>query len=59
MAEVTLIGGLAALFVVGSGFVTWYAIWHRRVESSFEKVPVETRRSVRVLRRDAEWEGES
>jgi len=56
MAEVTLIAGFAALVV--AGFVTWYTIWHRRVVSRFEKVPVETERSVRVVRRDAEWDRE-
>ena len=54
MAEVTLIAGFAALFL--AGFATWYTIWHRRVESRFEEVPVETARSDRVLRRDAEWD---
>jgi len=55
MEEVTLIAGFAALVV--AGFVTWYTIWHR-VVSRFEKVPVETERSVRVVRRDAEWDRE-
>ena len=52
MAEVTLIGGFAALFV--AGFVTRHTIWRRRFESRFVKVPVERGRSVRDVRRDAE-----
>ena len=51
MAEVTLIVGGGALFV--TGFVSWYTIWHRRIESRFEKVPVATGRSAHVLRRGA------
>jgi hypothetical protein len=50
MAEITLIVG-PALFV--AGFVGWYTVWHRRVEESFEKVPVRDGRSAR-LRQGAE-----
>jgi hypothetical protein len=52
MAEITLIVGAGALFV--TGFVSWYTIWHRRVESCFEKVPVATGRSAHLLRRGAD-----
>jgi hypothetical protein len=52
VAEATLIVGGGALFV--TGFVSWYTIWHRRVESCFEKVPVATGRSAHVLRREAD-----
>ena len=43
-----LIAGSAVLFV--AGFVAWYTIWHRRVESSFERVPVRAGRSAPVQR---------
>jgi len=60
MAEITLIVGSAVLFVTGS--LAWYTIWHRRVESCFEKVPVATGRSahvhVHVLRRGADLDGD-
>ena len=56
MAEITLIVGSAVLFV--TGFVAWYTIWHRRVESCFEKVPVATGRSAHVLRRGADLDGD-
>jgi len=57
MAEVTLIAGFAALFV--AGLVTWYTMWHRRVESRLVKVPVERGRSVRVVPPDAGWDRDS
>ncbi|MDR3661379.1 MAG: hypothetical protein P4L86_13490 [Mycobacterium sp.] len=44
----TLIVGSVGLVV--AGFAAWYTIWHRRVESSFERVPVRAGRSVHVLR---------
>jgi len=56
MAEITLIVGLAVLFV--TGFLAWYTIWHRRVESCFENVPVATGRSAHVLRRGADPDGD-
>jgi hypothetical protein len=52
MTEVTLIVGSGALFV--TGFVTSYTIWHRRVESRFQKVPVAAGRSTHVVRRGAD-----
>jgi hypothetical protein len=48
MAEITLIVGSMGL--VAAGFAAWYMIWHRSVESSFERVPVRARRSVHLLR---------
>ena len=52
MAEITLIVGSVGLVV--AGFAAWYTIWHRRVESSFERVPVRAGRSVHVLREGAD-----
>lgn len=52
MAEITLIVGSVGLVV--AGFAAWYTIWHRRIESSFERVPVRARRSVHVLREGAD-----
>jgi hypothetical protein len=52
MAEVTLIVGCGSLFAIG--FVSWYTIWHRRVESRFQKVPVATGRSTHELRPGAD-----
>ena len=48
MAEISLLVGSVGLVV--AGFAAWYTIWHRRVESSFERVPVRAGRSVHVLR---------
>lgn len=48
MATLSLIIGSVALFA--AGFAVWYTIWHRRVEAAFERVPVESGRSVHVLR---------
>jgi uncharacterized iron-regulated membrane protein len=45
MAQITMIIGLIALFV--AGFVAWYTLWHRRVESAaFQRVPVRSRWNV-------------
>ncbi len=52
MTVLSLIIGSIALFV--ASFSVWYTIWHRRVEAAFERVPVESGRSVHVLRRDAD-----
>jgi hypothetical protein len=57
MAEVTLIIGSIALFI--TAFATWYTVWHRRVESSFERVPVGTGRAVHVLRQGVSLEGDA
>ena len=48
MAEITLIVGSVGLVV--AGFAAWYTVWHRKVESSFERVPVRSARSAHVLR---------
>jgi len=47
MAMITLVVGSVGLFV--AGFVAWYTIWQRRAASSFERVPVRTRRSADVV----------
>ena len=44
--------GAGGMFV--AGFVTWYTLWHRRMASAFERVPVGTARSALVVRRGAE-----
>jgi hypothetical protein len=49
MAVLSLVIGSIALFT--GGFAVWYTIWHRRVEAAFERVPVDSGRSVHVLRR--------
>jgi hypothetical protein len=54
MAMIALIVGSVALIV--TGFVAWYAAWHRRFESSFERVPV---RSAQDLRQGVEFERDS
>jgi hypothetical protein len=48
MTEIAVIVGAGTVLV--GGFISWYAAWHRRFESSFRRVPVRTRGSVRVLR---------
>jgi hypothetical protein len=48
MAVVAVIAGSIGIFV--AGFVAWYTLWHRRLESSFERVPVQTGRSAYLLR---------
>jgi hypothetical protein len=57
MAMIALIIGSVALIV--TGFVAWYTVWHRRVESSFERLPVRTGRSGHVLRQGVELERDS
>jgi hypothetical protein len=49
MATLTLIIGSIALFA--GAIATWYAVWHRRMESRFERIPVRDARSARVLRK--------
>lgn len=48
MATLTLVIGSIAFFVVA--FATWYTVWHLRIESRFERIPVGEGRSVHVLR---------
>jgi hypothetical protein len=50
MTQITLIASTVGLFV--AGFITWYTMWHRKVESCFERVPVGDRRAVHLVRRD-------
>jgi hypothetical protein len=50
MAQITMIVGPVVLFV--GSFVAWYTLWHRRIESAFERVPVGNGRSAHLLRRD-------
>ncbi len=52
MEMITLIGGSAVLFA--AGFAGWYSLWHRRATASFEKVRVNDRRSVHVVRHEGE-----
>lgn len=56
MATLTLIIGSIALFV--GAFATWYTVWHRRIESRFERIPAPDGRSVQVLRKGVPLEGE-
>jgi hypothetical protein len=55
MAQIVVILGAVGVFV--AGFVAWYTMWHRRMATAFERVPVGTARSVLVVRRDAELPG--
>lgn len=50
MATLTLIIGSIAL--LAGAFATWYTVWHLRIESRFERIPVADGRSVYVLRED-------
>jgi hypothetical protein len=54
---IALIIGSVALIV--TGFVAWYTVWHRRFESSFERIPVRSGRSVPILRQNVELERDS
>jgi len=51
MGVIVLILGCVGVFV--AAFAAWYALWHRRVDGSFEKVQVGTNRPVYVLRAGA------
>jgi hypothetical protein len=57
MAEIAVMLGAVGTFV--TGFVAWYTMWHRRMATAFERVPVGTARSALVVRRDAELPGHS
>lgn len=48
MATLTLIIGSIAL--LAGALATWYTVWHLRIESRFERIPVGDGRSVHVLR---------
>lgn len=56
MAVLSLVIGSIALFA--GGFAVWYTVWHRRVEAAFERVPVESGRSVHVLRQGVHLGGD-
>ena len=49
MAEITLILGSVGLLMGGCS--AWFAVWRRRASAAFERVPVSTARSTRVVRR--------
>jgi hypothetical protein len=51
MATLTLIIASIALFA--GAFATWYTVWHLRIESRFERIPVADGRSAHVLREGA------
>ena len=55
MAEITAFLVAAGLFI--AGFVAWYTLWHRRVATAFERVPVGADRSALVVRRGVELPG--
>lgn len=48
MAMVTLIIGSVAFFA--AGFLAWCTLWHRRIESSLERVPSTSGRTGDELR---------
>jgi hypothetical protein len=48
MATLTLIIG--SITLLAGAFATWYTVWHLRMESRFERIPVGDGRSVHVLR---------
>jgi hypothetical protein len=48
MAEMTWIAGPVALSV--AGFVSLYALWHRRAHPSLQRVPVRDERTVDIVR---------
>ena len=50
MTQIMMIVGSVALFV--AGFVAWYTLRRRRVESAFERVRVGGGRNVHLPRRD-------
>ncbi len=56
MEQITVVVGAVGLFL--AGLVAWYTRWHRRVATTFERVPVGTARSAHVVRRDSERRGD-
>ena len=46
-----MILGAAGSFV--AGVVGWYTMWHRRMVTTLERVPVGTARSALIVHRDA------
>jgi hypothetical protein len=57
MAVLTLVIGSVSFFL--AAFATWYTVWHRRVESCFERVPVGAGRAVHVLRHGVSLDGDA
>ena len=57
IATLTLIIGSIALFA--GAFATWYTVWHLRIESRFERVPVADGRSAHVLREGVSLGGDT
>ena len=55
MAEVAVIAGSISVFA--AGFAAWYTLWHRRLASSFERVPVRSGRTAYLLREGVVLEG--
>jgi hypothetical protein len=55
MAEVAVTAGSIGVFA--AGFLGWYTLWHRRMASSFERVPVRAGRSAYLLRQDVVHQG--
>jgi hypothetical protein len=50
MAILTLIIGSIAMFA--GAFATWFTVWHLRIESRLERIPVGDGRAARVPRGD-------
>ena len=55
MAEITAILVAGGVFI--AGFAAWYTLWHRRMATAFERVPVGADRSALVVRRAADLPG--
>ena len=55
MAEVAVISGSIGVFV--AGFAAWYTLWHRRLATSFERVPVRSGRAAYLLREGVVLDG--
>ena len=54
MINVAVIAGSIGVL---ASLVGWYALWHRRLASSFERVPVRTGRHAFLLRRGVGVDG--
>jgi len=54
MATLTLIIGSIILFA--GAFATCYTVWHRRMESRLERIPVARGRSAHVRHQGVVWE---
>jgi hypothetical protein len=49
---VDVVGITISLGVFVAGFASWYSLWHRRLSSSFERVPVRAGRTAYLVRDD-------